>query len=235
MKSILKPVQKNRLHEEIILQIQQKIFTGELSEGEKLPPERILADSLNVNRATVREALKKLELLGLVDILHGDGIYVKDYLKSGNLDLIKDLAYGKDDTNMDILRDILEVRNIIVPEMAALAARRRSDEDLAAMERLLSDQALSVQDRDIALHAAIARAGRNLLYIFMHNFFSQMFADFGHLYFHSEENRARSQRFHEQVFRAISNRKSDEARRVTLEVLRYAEKKTLEKNNNSVI
>lgn len=235
MKSTLKPIQKNRLHEEIIAQIQQKIFTGELNEGEKLPPERILAESLNVNRATVREAMKKMELLGLVEILHGDGIYVKDYLKSGNLDLIQNLAYGKDEINMDILRDILEVRNIIVPEMAALAASRRSDEDLSAMEGILADQSLSVQDRDIAMHSAIARAARNLLYIFMHNFFNQLFIDFGPLYFHDDKNRARSQIFHEEVYRAIRDRNGEDARKITLDVLRYAAKKTLEKQNKTFI
>lgn len=233
MKATLHPVQKNRLHEEIITQIQKKILSGELRDGEKLPPERILAESFNVNRATVREALKKLEMLGLVVILHGDGIYVKDYLKSGNLDLLKNLAYGDFGVNSEVLSDLLEVRNIIVPEMAYFAALRRNDSDLAAIESILADSSLTVQEKDIAIHGSIARAGKNLLYIIMHNFFVQIFMDFGFLYFKDGENRKRSLKFHEDVYRAIREKRGDDARRITGSILSFARKKSIEYINKS--
>ena len=227
MVQTLKPVQKNRLHEEIIIQIQKNIFKGDYLEGEKLPPERILAEHLNVNRATVREALKKLEILGLIDIRHGDGIYVKDYLKSANLDLIKDLIYGKDEINITVMNNLLEVRRILVPEIASIAATRRSNEDLAHIHTIISNQSLPVQDRDVELHAAIARASKNLLYIFMHNFFTEVFIDFGYLYFNIDKNRKISEKFHRQIYTAIKEKKADDARRIMKDVLLFAEEQTL--------
>jgi len=64
-------------------------MNGTITPSSKLPPEREMAETFSVNRATVREALRKLENLDLVEIRHGDGLYVKNYLESGNFDLIK--------------------------------------------------------------------------------------------------------------------------------------------------
>ena len=234
MKTSLKPVQKNRLHEEIITQIQNKIFLGEIKDGEKLPPERNLAETFNVNRATVREALKKLEILGLVEIRHGDGIYAKDYLKSGNLDLIKEMAYTNNKLNISVIRDLLEVRNIFVPNMAFFAAERRSDSDISYMQQLISDASMPVQEKDINFHFAIARSSKNLFYIFVHNFFSQLFRDFGYLYFNNESNCAKSVSFHEEIFQAIKDKKANEAQRIMKDILYYAESKIFEYYNSQV-
>ena len=169
--AMLDPVVKSRLHEEIVRQIQRKIVRGEFAIGEKLPSERDLAESLQVNRATLREALKKLELLGLVEIRHGDGIYVQNYLESGNLELFKDLMVMNGELDYGILMNILEIRRLLIPEMAARAAENRGDEEL----RQLSNEALcesddSVLERDLGVHHAIARASGNMLYIFILNF-----------------------------------------------------------------
>jgi len=71
------PLTRSRLHEEIVTVIQKQIMSGRIAAGDKLPTERELAENFQVNRATVREALRKLENLDLVEIRHGDGLYVK--------------------------------------------------------------------------------------------------------------------------------------------------------------
>ena len=71
---MLKPVERPRVAEEIVEQIRSLILTGQYAPGDKLPPERELARQLGVNRASLREALKKLEHLGLVKIRQGDVI-----------------------------------------------------------------------------------------------------------------------------------------------------------------
>ncbi|RPI96896.1 MAG: FadR family transcriptional regulator, partial [Spirochaetales bacterium] len=89
----LDPVTRSRLHEEIVSQMIGRIVAGRFRPGERLSAEREIAANLHVNRATLREALKKLEVMGLVEIRHGDGIYVKNYLESGNLELFKEIVY----------------------------------------------------------------------------------------------------------------------------------------------
>ncbi|HOW82732.1 MAG TPA: FadR/GntR family transcriptional regulator [Spirochaetota bacterium] len=221
----LVPISKSRLHEEIIGQIQDRIIKGELAPGEKLPAERDLAQSLGVNRGTVREALKKLEMLGLVEILHGDGIYVKNYLECGNLELLKSIIYSSSTMTAGIIKNLLELRRILAPEMAAAAAANRSEEDAARMKKIIASDEQSVLERDLAIHSAIARAAKNLPYVFILNFNNQVFRDFGHIYFDDAENRERSKKFHRDITAAIAGRKQDEARKIMRDVLAYTDRK----------
>ncbi|MFW6381098.1 MAG: FadR/GntR family transcriptional regulator, partial [Bacillota bacterium] len=68
--------QNEKLYEKVVFQIKEKIAKGELQEGDKLPPERELTKMLNVSRSSVREAMKTLEVIGLVNIKHGQGIFI---------------------------------------------------------------------------------------------------------------------------------------------------------------
>ncbi|TAL38881.1 MAG: FadR family transcriptional regulator [Spirochaetes bacterium] len=233
----LDPVVKSRLHEGIVRQVLQKILAGELKPGEKLPAEREIAESLKVNRATLREALKKLEVLGLVDIRHGDGIYVQNYLESGNLELFREIIYSKAILNPGVLENILVIRRILVPEMAAIAAEKRTDEhvrDLATL--VLDDPGDEMLERDLTVHRMIARASGNLFYIFILNFFNQLFRDFGPIYFDFPENRERSAKFHRDIAAAIGAGKADKARKIMHEVLLFTEERIHEyyKAGNSV-
>ncbi len=215
------PLARSRLHEEIVSILQKQILTGMLAPGTRLPPERELAESLQVNRATVREALRKLEHVELLDIRHGDGVYVRDYMESGSIDLIR-VVSGMDDGNGALL-DVLEVRRIMVPEMARLAAMRRSSADLADLERIIFREDSVVMEQDIQVHRVIARASGNLLYTIMLNFFNQLFRDHVLLYFEKKQNIERSLAFHRDIFAAIRDQKSGEARRIMQEVLLFAE------------
>lgn len=215
------PLTRSRLHEGIVTIIQKQILTGAMTPGTKLPPERELAESLKVNRATVREALRNLEHLELLDIRQGDGIYVRDFLESGNLDLIKaSISMGE---NNATLLNAIEVRRSAVPEIAYLAAQRRTTTDLNELKQVIFKAELTMLERDIKVHQMIARATHNLLYIIGLNFFTQLFRDYGYLYFDDERNVARSHIFHREIFEAIKNQKPEEARRIMLEVLLFAE------------
>lgn len=221
----LDPVSKNRLHDEIVRQFERKIVLGEFTVGQKLAPERELATTLAVNRATLREALKKLEVLGLVEILHGDGIYVKDFRTSGNLELFKALVYMDSVINLDILKNMLDIRRMITPEMAGLAAERRTNGDLERLAGIVeNEEPAGILERDLAVHNAIALASGNLLYLFIHNFFNGIIHDFGHLYFADPANVERSRRFHRDILDAIRGRDGARARTVMAGVLDYTEK-----------
>lgn len=221
---LLSPISKNKLHNEIAGQIQKKIIKGELKVGEKLPPERELAIGFNVNRGTVREALKKLEVIGLVEIKHGDGIYIKNYLESGNLELLKTLVFIDNGINIEVLKNLLEMRKIIAPDMASFAAEKRTEQELEELHSLVfSRNDIPIEKKDFMVHHLIARASKNILYIFILNFFNQLFEDYGYLYFSNESNNKRSDNFHKDIYESIKASNSTLARDLMKDVLIYTE------------
>ena len=220
-KVFAQPVSRARLNEEIVTVLQNQILSGKLAPGDKIPPERELAETFQVNRSTLREALRKLEILELVEIRHGNGLYVKNYLDSGNMDLIK--AAANLDGREEEVMDILEARRYLMPQIASLAASRRTDDDLLELERLIERTDLSMLERDIKVHQIIARSTHNLLCTIGLNFFNQVFRDYGPLYFNDEKNAQRSRKFHRDIYDAIKNQKSIEASKIMREVMIYAE------------
>jgi len=220
-KVFAQPIIRSRLHEEIVTIIQKQIMNGAIPPGSKLPPEREMAQTLNVNRATVREALSKLENLDLIEIRHGDGLYAKNYLESGNLDLIK-VAFDMDE-HKEIMFNLLEARRYIVPQVAYVAAQRRTATDLKELKEVISQKDLSMLERDIKVHQIIARATHNLVCTIGLNYFNQIFHDYGYLYFDDERNVERSRVFHREIYEAIKAKKPREARRIMHDVLIYAE------------
>ncbi len=226
----LTPLQKTRLHVGIVSQLRDKILSETFRAGDKLPPERDLAESLDVNRSTLREAFKKLEMLDLVEIRHGDGVYVKDYLDSGCLELLPALMRSGGGFNIEIMRGVLDLRRLILPDMAYQAALNRTGEDLAAMEGVIRSAAISLNDRDMALYRLIARASKNIPFLIVLNFFnnSGLVDELLTLYFADPANVERTTRFYGDIFEAIKGRKPDRAREVMLDLLVYAEAKTME-------
>ena len=138
---MLKPVEKQRVAEEIVEQLRTLILTGQYAPGSKLPPERELSKRLRVNRASLREALKKLEHLGLVRIRQGDGTRVQNFMETGGIELVQHLlplAGGKP----ELIRDLLEFRRIFGRELARLCAvRATKDREGLTKLRALADRA----------------------------------------------------------------------------------------------
>lgn len=218
------PLARSRLSEEIEAVLVTGIIKGRLRAGEKLPTERELARDLEVNRSTVRAALSKLESLDLVEIRHGDGVYVKNFLESGNLDLIRTLIHLDETRRGDIIPALLRLRTVIGPEIAHNAARNRTQDHLAALEEVVrKDDDVSVLEKDIRVHHVIALASGNMPYLILLNFFNKIFREYGHLYFDVPENAKRSQRFHEEIYEAMRKGRAGTAKRVMKEVLEYAE------------
>ena len=215
------PITRLRLHEEIVTIIQKQIMNGTILPGTKLPPEREMAETFNVNRTTLREALSKLENLELIEIRHGDGVYAKNFLESGNMDLIK-AAVSIDEDNVTLF-SVLEARRFVVPGMAYLAAQRRTTADLDELEGVIFHQDLTMLERDIKVHQMIARSTHNMLCTIFLNFFNQLFREYGYLYFDDERNIEHTRTFHREIFDAIKNQQAEVARRIMGDVLLYAE------------
>jgi GntR family transcriptional regulator, transcriptional repressor for pyruvate dehydrogenase complex len=222
--SRMKQLSRSRLYEKIAALLLKKIIKGEMKVGQKLPTERNLALTLAVNRSTVREALKKLESLDVIEIRHGDGVYVKNYLESPNLELVNALFYLDDTLDTEILMTLLEVRRILVPEMASIAALKRSDDHIKTLEGIaFHSQNSPVKIRDMMVHHTIALASGNILYLILLNFFDSIFVDFGHIYFDNPENARRSERFHKEIYESIKHADPKGSKQIMLDVLIYAE------------
>ena len=168
MKSLLtaprfQPVRRTRVYEAVAAQIQAQIAEGRLRPGDRLPPERELAEAFGVSRDSVRDAIRVLELAGLVVPRQGEGTVVRELtLDSVVSPLASALLQRK-----DLLADLLDARRIIEPALAYRAAQRAGDEDIQAMAEILRRQAAKVRagepgiDEDTAFHYRLATAARN--------------------------------------------------------------------------
>lgn len=222
--SSLLPLPRTRLPDEIADRLIAKIIAREIKPGEKLPTERDLAEALRVNRSTIREALGKLESMELIEIRHGDGVYVKDYLESGSLDVARRLLFRDGLPDLTVLQNLADLRRILLPEMARLAAENRSAEDLRQLERIaLQSEAMPIAERDWRLHNIIARAGGNILFVILLNLFTRLLGRYAPLYFDREENAARSAAFHREIHQAIKDREPEKARKLALDIYVYSE------------
>lgn len=149
----------------------RRIVGGALEVGDLLPKEADLADDYGVNRSVVREAVKQLEVHRLVRPIKRKGTEVLDPLCSPSADVLWAMLEPRPgQIDRDVFADLLEVRAVLDVEMSALAAARRTNEDLAAMDGILTRmrEALGDPDRYAALvddlNLAVARASHNRIY-----------------------------------------------------------------------
>jgi DNA-binding FadR family transcriptional regulator len=133
---MFRPVGKPRVAEEIVQQLRGLILRGDYAVGDKLPPERKLAEELGVNRASLREAIKSLEHMGLVKTRQGDGTRVLDFMQTAGLELISHLIPGDGTPNLTVLGDVLDFRRWFGRESARMAAERATEEDVKTLESI---------------------------------------------------------------------------------------------------
>lgn len=218
-------IRRPRIHEQVIDILLRRLVRGEYPVGGKLPTERAMAAEFGVNRTTVREALRHLENLELITVRQGDGARVKDYRESGNLQTAKALLRVDAVMQREVLTAVLEVRRMVCPEIAYMAALRRTDAHLAQLRRLAWEAPqLAIMERDKQVHRNIGRASGNLIYVLNTNFYEDFFDYAEDLYFADPENARRSERFHREIYTAIEKQNASDAREVMAEVLAYAEK-----------
>lgn len=160
------PIYSGRLYEQIVAQIEGLILNGELRPGDKLPAERELAEQFGVSRTAIREAMKALSQSGLVVIQPGRGTFVTDSTSMVVRHSIDMLVRVSNETG---IKDLIEIREILEPEIAALAAVRASSEDIQSMEDAVKamDRAMDDPDTfieaDLDFHLALAQGSNNVL------------------------------------------------------------------------
>lgn len=153
---------KVNLSQQVAQRIMKMIQVGRLLPKNKIPSEKELSQEFGVSRTVIREALRSLSAIGAVEIMHGKGTFVCDS-KPGPLRMISTTG---DPPALDMLLDLLEFRKIIEPETAALAAERRSSEDITEMENCISDMENNIflekkASGDLGFHLVLAHTSHN--------------------------------------------------------------------------
>lgn len=162
-----------KTYEQIMRHIREAISAGELRPGDKLPPEAELAHQFGVSRPTVREALKVLEALNVLESSTGPtgGTFVKELDSLGVAEHLKESLALLLDVNGVTLEELCEAREAIEIRTAKRAAERRTDADLEALRMIIEEDNLKDSDSiisDISFHRAVAEASKNrMLSLFM--------------------------------------------------------------------
>lgn len=209
------PIQPERLYERIVSQIEERMVAGELKTGDQLPPENELARQFGVSRTAVREAIKTLREKRLVEIRPGKGTFITDGMPSAirhSLGLLMKFGPANGSANL------VEVREILEPEIAALAATRITDEYVEAMREAIDtmDTALQDVDRfveaDLDFHLALAEATQNPLIPLLIDSIIDLLREDRKRSGLVEGGLERGQSFHKKILKAVMRRDAKAAR-----------------------
>jgi GntR family transcriptional regulator, transcriptional repressor for pyruvate dehydrogenase complex len=154
---------RRRVYEEVASQIQRLIADGKLQPGDRLPAERDLAETFRVSRSSVRDAIRTLELMGLLEPRQGEGTVVRDLTPDSLVIPIATVLLRK----RELVGELLDVRKMLEPALAGRAAQRASAEDIDRLESILRRQEEKTRrgepavEEDSEFHYAIALAARN--------------------------------------------------------------------------
>ena len=218
-----KAVQASRLYEQIVQQIEGSIQNGDLREGQQLPAERELASQFAVSRTAVREAVKTLQEKGLVEAYPGRGTFVTNgssYSFRQTLDRM--MRSGP----LERTANLTEVRNILEPEIAALAAKRADGEMLSTMREAISIMDASRSDAeafiegDLDFHLALAEAAANPLILSLIDSIVGLLREQRLRTYYVKGGPERGQYHHKRILEAVEHRDSQGAREAMREHLR---------------
>ena len=213
------PLGKTRLADTIAAELEKRILEGSLKAGDRLPAERELALELGVSRPSLREAMQKMVSKGLLTTRHGGGTFVTDLLNAHFVDPWQDMLKG----HPLLHRDLLEFRQMLEGQAAALASERATEADISQLDAAYSalemayagDDVAACIEADVVFHQAIAEASHNLL--ISHLTASLMRVIHGHVasnltHLHEQPQRWRQlQTQHRAIWQAIHSRQPAQA------------------------
>ena len=201
------------LYDDIVEKIKEMIRRGELRAGERIPAERVLAETFKVSRNCVRQAIQALSERKILDSRRGDGTYVCAPDDSVLVDSFT-LAIQ---AQKELLRDILEFRLLMEPQIAFLAARNITDEELDRLKIIVCDQERRIlagtedSELDAAFHFQLALASKNRVVKQVMNTVNGILNESRAKYLWSEARRKASVVGHLKVIDALENRDPDGA------------------------
>jgi len=210
-------IQTKKVYMKIVEQIRDLIKEGKLKPGDKLPPEQVMADNFGTSRPSVREALSALEILGITESRGGKGNFIKDTPGSPLYEQ-KVMKLEKEGSPFELL----EARKAVEIEIAELAAKKATPEDIDVISKTLNEMKgvandiSKIMELDNEFHMNIARAAHNNLLFSMMTYLSNLLKE--ELWVNMKEKAwnlpGQSQKYlkeHTEIFYAIKNKDSENA------------------------
>jgi len=212
------PIRKTRLAEEIADRIRIMIVDGSFPPGQPLPGERVLAERFGVSRGSIRDAFRMLETIGLLEMRHGQGTFPRELTVDRLVAPLTAVLANR----RDLEGELMDVRRMFEPAVARVAAARISEEDLAALHRILDAQRRKVKAgqsaivEDTAFHAALARATGNTVVVRIMETLNDLLTESRKRALRQRSRPERSLKGHEAVVTALGRRDADAAARAML-------------------
>ncbi|PXV95692.1 GntR family transcriptional regulator [Lachnotalea glycerini] len=223
------PIKNIKVYEQVIEQIKEMIDKGTLKKGDKLPSERDLVEQLQVSRASIREALRALEVIGLIECRQGEGNFIKSSFQDNLFEPLS-IMFMLEGINSE---EILELRKILEVGASGLAAKRITKEQLMELKEIIKrfedceDEEVNVTI-DKEFHYKIAEYSGNALIFNILRTVSILVDDFikdaRKLIIVQKENREVLFSQHKEIYVAIELHNSVAARRAMREHLDYTNK-----------
>ncbi len=193
--SLYKQVKPKKLSDEIFAQLKALIFKGALKPGDKLPPERDLAEYFDVGRSSLREALIQLIAVGLIETHKTDGYYVRSVAE----DMIGPLKSFIEDELRNLV-DFMEVRKMLDIWCAKEAIQKGTDDDFQKIRETLENK------QDAEFHIAIAEAAHNVILFHLISYMHNLLSSISMVKKRRQDNTEKYARHHQRIYEAIMNK-----------------------------
>lgn len=210
------PIKSTKVYEQVVQQIKHMIIDGTLKKGDKLPTERELSEQLQVSRASIREAIKSLEVIGLLEARQGAGNYIKESFDEILFEPMS-MIFMLESRNP---KEIIEIREALELQAVVLAAKNIDNDELDTI-KLLVDNIKNCEDEDKnaiydkRFHYAIAKASKNVLIMSVLNVISslidEVIVDSRKKILSKQSNKEKLNDQHDLIYKALKNRNTSEA------------------------
>jgi DNA-binding FadR family transcriptional regulator len=232
LESLIEPLRTDSLKDVFVQRFEELILSGKIKIGQKLPSERELALQLGVSRPVVHEGLVALASRGLVSLRPRIGATVNDYRREGSLTMLSSLIqYQKGGLEPELLESLLELRQLIEPAFAGLAAENRTDAQVSEFHALLEKEASAhrrdiqkITDWDFDFHLLVAMASGNTVYPLLMNSFRPVYTNLSGQFFKDPGVTVIVHGYHRELVRAIEAGNKKKATAGMRKILRHGEK-----------
>ena len=211
----IKPLKRSSLSEDLTDRLMQLIKSGTYKPGDRLPSIMEMTRLLGVGHPTLREALRRLETIGIVEIKHGSGVYVK---RDEELLVVSNPVFGGE-VSKKMMIDLLETRMALEVKAAGMAALHATPAQLDKMAGLLERASENMDDDELlnatnlSFHTAISIASGNTVLAQLQDVLSALFRNEQRIILGIYEDRRRDHNEHGQIFEAIKNKDAAEAKK----------------------
>ena len=214
-----------------IKEIEKLIISGELHIGQKLLPERDLAEKMKVSRIVVHSGLKELAVKGFVTIIPRQGTFVNDYIKGSTLNILNSLTNYSGKLSSSLAKNMVDLRCLLELESVRLAAQKRTDDDLKTLGRIIlredvvdKENIEEITNIDFEFHHFIALCSKNIMYSSILKTLEALYIRYAYEFFEKTQAYQDVFHYHHQLYEAIKDRSAENAAVIMSKILKHGEK-----------